>query len=228
MNKSKISHKNELGRGIYTASDISHILGFPVSKVSRYLNNYWDNKSGKELFKETYSWSVDNKIKAVNFYVLIELYTFISLQDLGISNQKIFKTRAQIAKDTNSQYPFATAGILCDGKTIWYEFEKSIVNSDGSKQTNLKNIITEFSKRIDFNQKDNIAERFYPSGKTKSVVVDPNHQFGLPVIKGTNINTDVIFSMYNSGEKIKNLSILYDVTTKEIKDTIEFCKKTAA
>jgi len=223
----KISNKNQLGLGIYMASDISRILGIPLPKVSRYLNNYWDKKSGQELFKDTYSWSINNKIKAVNFYVMIELYVFIQLSEMGISKQKIFKTRQQIAKDFNLPYPFASQGILTDGQKIWYEYDGIVLDSDGTRQTNLKNIIKAFAKRIEFNTENHLAQKFYPAGKNKSIVVDPHHQFGLPVIEGTNINTDTIFSMYDSGENITSISALYDISEKQIKDIIKFSKDAA-
>src|SRR6478609_9151575 len=91
--------KQELGCGIYTIPDISKLLQLPKAKVRRYLSEYWDERLGKKLFNETYSWSVGNNIKAVNFYVLIELYTCFHLQELGVSPKQILKSRTAIAKD---------------------------------------------------------------------------------------------------------------------------------
>ena len=71
-----ISHKNELGCGIYTIPDISRLLNIERRKVTRYISEYFDEKIGRELFNDTYSWSVNKRNKAVNFYILIELFTF--------------------------------------------------------------------------------------------------------------------------------------------------------
>ncbi len=87
--KTEVFYKNVLGSGIYTIPDISRLLGFPQPKVRRYLNDYWDERLGKKLFNETYSWSTRNNIKAVNFYTLIELHTFFHLQELGVSTKEI-------------------------------------------------------------------------------------------------------------------------------------------
>jgi len=227
MNKT-ILHKNKLGYGLYTIPDISRILGFPQSTVSRYIKLYWDKKVGTELYGDSYSWSIDNRTKAVNFYVMIELYTFIHLQKLGVSVQKISKIRTQLTKELKTPYPFAIAGILTDGKKIWYEFQDSVVETDGTRQTNIAQIIHEFAKRIDFNSTDQLAVRFYPKGKDSSVVVDPQHKFGLPTIKGTNINTEVLFSMIESGESVRNLSTLYDLNESQLKDVINFHQKEVA
>ena len=219
-------HKRELGAGIYTISDISHLLGFSQSKVRRYLNDYWDERLGKKLFNETYSWSTGNNIKAVNFYTLIELLTCFYLQEQGVAIRQILKSREIMAKDLNVPFPFASAKLLTDGKRIWYEFKDSIINADGSKQSVFLEFIHDFAKKIDFNS-NKIAEKFWPDGKQSSIVVDPHHQFGQPVIEGTNINAEVIFSMFESGEPINTIGILYDITEKEIRDVIRFYKRAA-
>jgi uncharacterized protein (DUF433 family) len=223
---SMISHKQQLGAGIYTIADISQLLSLPKSKVRKYLNEYWDERLGKKLFNETYSWSINNNIKAVNFYTLIELFTCFYLQEQGVSTKQILKSREIISKELNVPYPFASSNLLTDGKRIWYEFKDCIVNADGSKQTNFVEFISNFAEKIEFNS-DKTAERFWPSGKESVVVIDPHHQFGQPVIEGTNINAEVIYSMYESGESINTIGILYDITEKDVRDVIRFYSKAA-
>ena len=218
--------KNSLGAGIYTIPDISQLLGIPKAKVRYYLKEYWDARLGKKLFNDTYSWSAGNNIRAVNFYTLIELYICFHLQELGVATKEILKSRDAIAKDLNFPYPFASAQLLTDGSKIWFEFKDSIVQASGSKQTDFIEFIRVFANKIEFSA-DKLAERFWPAGRDNCVVVDPHHQFGQPVIEGTNINSEVIFSMLESGETITTIGILYDLTEKEVRDVISFYKKAA-
>jgi len=222
-----ILHKNELGAGFYTAPEIARLLGFPRAKVSRYLKQYWDERLGSQIFNDTYSWQLNNqKTKAVNFYVLIELHTFFSLQELGVSTRKILEAREQISKETGLQYPFASSELMTDGKKILYRFKDSLINADGTRQTNFEEILRDFLQKVDFNG-EKIVQRFFPSGKDKKVVIDPHHQFGQPVILGTNLNTEVVFNMYQSGESVKIISALYDITDREAWDAINFHQKAA-
>jgi uncharacterized protein (DUF433 family) len=222
-----ISHKNKLGAGFYTAPDIARFLGLPRAKVTRYLKNYWDDRLGNGLFNETYSWQTENlKTKAVNFYVLIELHTFFKLQELGVSTKKILTARETIAKDFNVQYPFASSNILSDGKGIWFKYMDNLVDADGSRQTNFQEFLIDFLQKIDFDG-DLMAERFYPAGKDKKVVIDPRHQFGQPVISGTNLNTEVVFNMFESGEPVAMICHLYDISEAETWDAIHFHQKAA-
>ena len=221
-----IAHKNELGSGFYTVPDISRLLGFSQDKVRRYLNDYWDDRLGRKLFSDTYTWSADNRTKAVNFYVLIELYTFFKLQEFGVKTATILKARDPMAKETKSPYPFAANGVLTNGKKIWYEFKDAIIDANGTTQTNFVEMIKDFANKIDFG-KNKLAENFWPAGRNSSVVVNPHNQFGQPIIKGSNVNTEVLFSMYKSGEPIESIGILYDLTEREVKDAIRFYKKAA-
>ncbi|MFZ2322435.1 MAG: DUF433 domain-containing protein [Ignavibacteriaceae bacterium] len=222
----EISHKKELGSGIYTIPDISRLLNISRRKVNRYISEYWDERLGKKLFRDTYSWSTDKRNKAVNFFVLIELYTFFQLQEKGVKTKIILKARNEIAKELNVEYPFATAGLLTDGKRIWYEFKNDIVNADGSSQTNFVKIIKSFAEKIEFRDND-LAKRFWPAGKESSIIIDPHHQFGQPVIQDTNVNAEVLFSMYRSGEPINSIGILYDLSEKEVNDAINFYRLVA-
>jgi hypothetical protein len=70
-----------------------------------------------------------------------------------------------------------------------------------------------FAGKIEFNS-NKIAEKFWPAGKQSDVVINLHNQFGQPVINGANINAEVIYSMYESGEPIEAIGILYDLTKK--------------
>ncbi|MCK9425554.1 MAG: DUF433 domain-containing protein [Ignavibacteriaceae bacterium] len=221
-----ITHKNELGFGIYTIPDISRLLKIDRRKVTHYISAYWDEKIGRKLFNDTYTWSVNQRNKAVNFYVLIELFTFFRLQELGVKARTILKARCSISKELSLDYPFASSQLLTDGKEIWYRFQNDIVNADGTSQTNFVNIIENFVSKVDFSA-DSLAYRFWPFDKNKSIVIDPHHQFGQPIINGTNINAEVIYSMYKSGEPISALSILYDLSEHQVNDAINFYRSAA-
>ena len=222
-----IAHKNALGYGIYTSTDIAQLLGIPRSKVARYLKNYWDDRLGKELFNDSYTWQTeDKKVKTVNFYVLIELYICFQLQELGVKPQRILESRKNIAIETNNPYPFATSKVLSDGKKIWYEFKDAVVNADGTRQANFEKIIKDYIQKIDFGE-DEQAVKFYPNGRESSVVINPRNQFGQPIIEGTNVNAEMLFSMYKSGEPIDFITNLYDLNIKAVEDAIRFYQNAA-
>ena len=216
----------ELGNGIYTVPDIALILHLSQHKVRRWLAIFYDERLGKK-YNGKYSWG-EGRSKGTNFLTLIEFYVFYQLREQKISALKILEAHGQMSKELNTNYPFATYQLLVDGKQILYALEEGVwVHADSTNQLVITEVLESFCKKIEFSD-ENLARRFWPLGKNHNIVVDPNHQFGQPIISGTNINAGNIFSMYESGEEISTISILYDLTEEQVNDAIAFCKSKAA
>lgn len=212
----------KIGEGIYLVKDISEILLLPYSKVRYWINEFWDSKLGLAN-GSTYSFGEKGN-KAVNFYSLIEFYTFYQLRNLGLSAQQIQKAHIVIAKELNTDFPFATTMISTDGKGIWYEKLENIVKADGKKQFDIKKIITPFLHKIEFDD-NQVALRFFPLDKSKNVVVDPKFQFGQPTITGRNIGIATIKKLYDGGESPEVIASLYDLKVKEVSDALLYYKR---
>jgi len=57
---------------------------------------------------------------------------------------------------------------------------------------------------------------------------DPNHSFGQPVIKGTNITVETIYSMLNAGESPEFVASVYELNLNAIEDVMSFMKRNVA
>ena len=131
----------------------------------------------------------------------------------------------------NTPYPFATQNLLIGiksyGNKIYFERSKGeVIDLDGTRQFNLS-FLLDFVKNIEFDN-DNLATKLWPIGKNHSIVVDPEHQFGQPVIDGTNIRPSTIYQLHQGGEPNKFIAMLYDLSETQVKHSIEFCTKKAA
>ncbi len=225
----EFENKVEIGNGIYTLPDLAKILDLDYHKVRRLLNEYWDKRFADD-FGSKYSWSIGNS-RAVSFHTLIEFYIFYQFKDAGVSTHRILRAHQELASMYQTPFPFANSkildGIHCVGKKIVFEIrEDEIIDLDSTKQLNLK-FIKNFINKLDFD-KNNIAKRLYPLGKSNSVIVDPKHQFGQPTISGTNLFPETIYNLYKNKETKKFISASYSISLKQISDAIEYCKKQAA
>ena len=213
------AHEPKLGEGVYLTSDVSQILQLPYSKVRRWMIELWDNKLSHS---GTYSFG-DPKNRAVNFYTLIEFYTFYQLRLNGVSVQRILSAHKIISRELRTHYPFAT-NIRTDGKNIWYDYLDELVNANGAQQLDLKAILSPFLHKIDFG-KNNLAEIFYPLERSKNIVVDPKRQFGQPTINGRNMRIETIKKLFEGAESKKNICLLYDLKPSEVDDALKYYKR---
>jgi uncharacterized protein (DUF433 family) len=163
--------------------------------------------------------------RSVNFYTLIEFYTFYQLKISGLSTQKINTLYKQLAKDLHTQYPFART-IHTDGKSIWYEQLNELVKADGKLQLDMKLLLAPFLKKIDFSN-EGLAERYYPLDNSRNIVIDPNHQFGAPTITGTNIKAYTINDFFSNGESIPSICSLYNLSEAQVLDALKYFKRAA-
>ncbi|MGB1039619.1 MAG: DUF433 domain-containing protein [Flavobacteriales bacterium] len=224
---STFTNKISLGQGIYTVSDIADLLNLPYYKVNRLLNEYWNKRLAKD--KQPYSWTL-NKSKAVNFHTLIEFFIFFQLKESGVTTTSILNAHKELSELFNTSHPFAEAkilsGISCFGSKIVFEYSKDqIINLDSSKQLNM-NFIRNFIKKLDF-ENGNLAMRFYPEGKSSTIIVDPSHQFGQATIKGTNVFPETIFNLFQRKEKKKYIASSYGISLKQVNDAINYCSNVA-
>lgn len=222
-----IAFKNdiELGNGIYTVPDLALILKLPGNKVRRWLLEFYNQRLADNA--DGYSRG-EGRGRVTNFLTLIEFYVFYLLREQQIGVSKILQAHKNMSKKLNTKYPFASYRLLVNKKNILYGIdEETWVHADKSNQIIIHKLIETFFQKIDFSDND-LASRFWPLGKKNSIVVDPHHQFGQPVINGTNINATTVFSMYESGESTSTIGILYDLTEEQVNDAIAFCKQKAA
>lgn len=210
--------------GIYTIPDISRILELPYSKIQYWISEYWSKDFSKN--ENDYIFG-SNKDRVTNFQTLIEFYTFSQLRLHGVSSKSIINAHEIIAHHLKSPYPFATSTILTDGKRVFCSpvNDDSIIQADKSLQYTIAGIIRQFCDKIDF--QNDVAHRFWPKGKLNAVVIDPEHQFGQPIISNTNVLAETLFLLNKGGESVEFISSLFKISKDKVDDAINFYTKTA-
>lgn len=205
----------QIGQGIYSVADMAAIFRLPKHRV-RYLFN--------DLIRDKFEKAASHKFyfgenrKFVNFKALIHLYFFFELKKRGISYSKILTTYKELVEILDTPYPFVKAIIGSEGHNITAMIDETIIS--GNRQIYIKEIIEPLIQKIEF--ENNEISKFFPLGKNNSVVVNPTVQFGSPTINGTRINIAVISELHESGESIEMISKMYNLSSKQVKDAIEF------
>mgnify|MGYP000223747031 CR=1 FL=1 len=219
----------QIGDGIYLVSDVAKILNLDYDKVRRWIVGYWDGS----LQENTSYVFGEKKNRAINFYSLIEFYTFFNLREQGYSVPYLKKIHKELSIKLDTKYPFAMAqeffrekkGSRYRMRFAFVRLVEGMLKLDGKGQLSF-DFLYEFLNRIEFDD-NNLAAKFFPLHDTKNVVVDPKHQFGQPTINGTNIKTQTIYSLHKGGETNENICILYNLPIDKVQDAISFHENAA-
>lgn len=212
----KIPTIPQLGEGIYLPIDVSEILRLDYHKVKYLMNTFWSEYTFGE-----------KRNKGINFFSLIEFYTYYHLRERGYTSQYIKTFHQNLAKNMETPYPFASIRVVDPKKAhsktkhskIWYEYMGELMRNDRINQSTISGFVKPFLRQVEFGD-NQLAKRFYPLHHTKNIVVDPLHQFGQPVINGTNLQTKTIYRLHDAGETKNNICILYDVNENQVDDAI--------
>lgn len=100
-----INIEPRIGEGIYLVKDVSKILGLNYEKVYRWILGYW---AGDLQRQYNYTFGEQNN-RAINFYSLIEFYTFFKLREKGLSTPEIKNLHSELSTVFKTPYPFAIA-----------------------------------------------------------------------------------------------------------------------
>lgn len=228
-------YKPTVGEGVYTVPDASHILKVPQTKLRRWVTGYWRSIDAAQKERvvpvvDAGIWG-DGRERAFNFYTLIELYTIVALRKIGVSFKKIKRAREELSSRFKTKYPFAAHQLMSDGRQILVEFKegdlRALLELDTHGQMAIEQIIKPFCKKLEFNVRTDLVELYRPLGERSSIIVSPHHGFGRPTIEGTNIATEIIYSLILAGEDRQTIEKLYDVTPSNIADVIKFEKQAA-
>lgn len=225
----------KLGDGVYLVKDVARILHLDYHKTYRWIVGYWGHLSNSLDESIDYTFGDDGN-RAINFYSLIEFYTFFRLRESGVSASKIRAIHKELSVRYNTPYPFAKVrdfrveqrknkhGVI--SKKFVYYFDENLIKLDGRQQTIFEGFIDSFLRKIEFDD-NNLAAKFFPLADSKNVVVDPKHQFGQPVISGTNIKATTLYDLFEAGERVDFIARLYDLSISQVEDAIKFYQAAA-
>lgn len=219
----------DIGTGIYSVPEAAKILNIGTQKLGQWVRRYWEleflNDYPKNKIEYTFG---EGRERIFNFHTLIEMITVSRLRELGVSFKKIKKAHEIAAQIYQTPFPFAVEGFMTDKKEVIHNHDEiTSIILDEKKQLAFRELIEPFCEKIDFEKTSKLAKRFWPLGKDHEVIVDPNHRFGEPVVKDTNISTSMIFHLYEAGETVFFIADEYKITEKAVKDAIEFHKRAA-
>lgn len=217
-----------LGTGAYTLPDAARLLGIPLPRLRKWVRGV-PEVEGRHLPAGPFASRAQGRDRNFDFYMLIELFTVAELRQRGLTMRILREARAELANRYKVPHPFALRGLLTDGNRLLKELgDKSLLELGSGGQASFAEVIKPFCQQLHFDSMSNLAARYFPLGRKKGIVVDPQHAFGRPVIEGTNLATETIASLLRGGESIEDVAAEFRVEPEFIESAWEFERRLAA
>jgi uncharacterized protein (DUF433 family)/DNA-binding transcriptional MerR regulator len=218
-----------LGIGVYSVPEAARLTGVSSSRIRRWLQGY-SYTSGGAARSSLPLWqrqlaSEDSLI--LSFRDLLEVRFIDAFRRHGVSWKSI-RVAAECASEiVHDSYPFSTRRFKTDGRSIFAEIlqetgDESLLDLVKS-QYEFKSIVEPFLfEGLEFSALGIEPVRWWPLGRGRRVVVDPERAFGQPIVDPESVPTSVLARAFRAEGSIHAVACWYMVDSKSVEDALEF------
>lgn len=235
---------------VYTFPDAAHHLKIPRTTLRDWVKGryypagiLYDPQGSDQIIMKRSKPLInlpDPEFPYLSFINLIEAHVLNAIRNKHhIPLYKVRNGLDYLHKYHKSEHPLADQWFQTDGVNLFIEgMDKELINIGRYGQVALPEIFQMYLQRID-RDIDGVPQKLYPfvtreqakepfnidKEKTRSIVIDPTISFGKPVIAGTTIPTESIYSLYKAGESEERIAYEYGCQEEQVKEAIRYESK---
>lgn len=228
MNSLRLAAAESLDpRGVpsYRISEAAHYLRIPKATVRAWA-------VGQGAFRPVLNVRLQDGLPLLSFVNLVEVHVLDALrQEHEIPLQKTREVlRILLRLFPGSAHPLADCDLLTESGEVFVQHLGRLVSASHGGQIAMREFLEAHLRRVERDPAGR-ASRLYPftrkrddlaslMAEPRRVVIDPEVQFGRPVLAGTGIPTLVIADRYKAGESVAELAGDYHRSQEEIEEAI--------
>ena len=208
-------------RPLYSFAEADRIARVTPNTSRRWLKGYSFWYDGEHRTMPPVTWTSGMK-DAVTFVDLMEVATIDKLRKKGFNFKQIRKINATARFYLRKPRPLVTETFKVKGRDIFVDEGFGILVNVGYEagMQAWDEILDPFLDTVEY--EGEIVRRWWPLGKEFAVLVDPDYGFGLPVVEGVGVRTEIIAERYRAGDSIDEIAYDFDVTPKQIDDALQW------
>ena len=151
----------------------------------------------------------------ISFHDLIEVATIIRLREIGLSLHRIREAVRRCQDTLALRRPLVAEWIRSEGSEFFLQ------GGDGPIEARAwHEVLDPFLDGIEYEGR--VARRWLPEGRGLRVIVDPDYGFGLPVVAGSGVRTEIILEQWQGGRAHEQIAADFGVTREEVAHAIRF------
>jgi len=221
-----------LGIGLYTLPEAARILRTRPQKLSRWADGYpfvsnKERRVAEPIIQRDLA-ALDGE-PVLTFNDLLELYMIKLFRDAGVSLQTIRAAAEQAAILYHTNHPFAIKQFETDGKRIFATLQvrgvegvtrPTLLQDLNLSQMVMDSIARPFFRKIEYQEFAPL--RYWPNGKERHIVLDPQRSFGKPIDVRSGVPTAVLYEMARGGEAVESIARWYNVELEAVEEAVAY------
>lgn len=228
-----------LGTGIYPLSRAARLVKAELRTVRRWLKGYsWKDGDGRKVSGPLWAlqYAGDDEFgneQVLGFRDLLELRTVARFIEQGVS-LRVIRATIDVARETLGDYPLHSRRFVTDGKKIFLEAVERAGEDPKLLDVRRQQFAMDAVIRPSLLEgivygADTNALRWFPVPKKRLVVLDPQVQFGEPIVAESGVPTDTLAAAFRAeGKSVDRVAQLYRVKPQEVKAAVAFEQQLAA
>ena len=214
--------------GIYSIPEAARFTGLETSRVRRWLSGYSFKSSGQKRLSPPV-WSGQllpiKGRRAVSFRDLIEMRFVDAFLRAGVSWKTIRDVQELAQREFNFDHPFSTNRFRADGSRLVMSAAEKDEHAGlfdvASRQQIFFAAAEPLREELEMNEEDRVC-RWWPLGRNRHVVLDPERQWGRPVVAHSGVATALIQRELVSGTPAHVLCTWLEIQPDEVNDATAF------
>ena len=213
----------------YGFAEADRLARVKAGTSKRWTRGYsYQSAAGERVTKPPVSKAEASTAAAVSFADLVEVAAIHGLRDLGFSLAQIRRIVESCQELFDSDRPLLSHRFKADGRDAFVQGDDGVLVSvlRGKRRTAWDDVLDPFLATVDY--QDGWAHRWWPEGRSKQVVIDPDYGYGLPVVAGTGVRTEILLERSEAGESIVEIADDFGVSIESVRDALQFERALAA
>lgn len=223
------------GIGLYTFHEAARLTKIPVRDLRRWLDGYSYRDKKHAAVSVAPLWETElanDSLNGISFHDLLEVRFVHAFRKHGVSLQTIRLASQRAREFFETDYPFTSRQFRTDGRTIFTSAmeeagETELLDLVKQQYAFRKIIEPSLYSGIEFDQHQ-VATRWYPTLRSKAVVLDPAVAFGKPIVTNGCVRTSVLYDAFNVEGDRNFVARLYEVPVAAVDAAIAFEESLAA
>lgn len=208
-------------RPLYSFAEADRIVRVSPGTSRRWLKGYSFRYGGERRAMPPVTPGPGEQ-EAVSFIDLMEVAAVSELRRKRFSYKRIRQINAYCRIYLKERRPLVTQKFKVAGQDIFLDADFDVLVDVGREAGMLawREVLEPFLEDVEY--ENDLARRWWPLGKKHMVVVDPDYGFGLPVVEGTGVRTEIIAERYRAGDNAEEIAYDFDVSPTQIKDALQW------